>query len=132
MDYKTLAALLSKLPPGILCTSNGQGEVSGAVFGSARLLADGRLILGLSHNRTLKNLQLNPEACYISYAPGEILLNSKGIRLYLKLDSLETQGNNFDETVSLIEKNAGKYAAKTIKNVAIFAICSSRPLIDFN
>lgn len=131
MAQTELAKLLQDLPPGVLCTSDGKGDVDAAVFGSAQLQADGRFVVALGDNRTLRNLQQNPKAAYIAYRAGKTLLDSKGVRLHLELEKCAAEGPLFDEALAQVELNAGKYAARLIKTVAIFRIDAVRPLIEF-
>ncbi len=132
MNQEQLTLLLRELPHGVLCSSDGAGNVNAAVFGSAQLLADGQLVLGLGKNLTLKNLQRNPKATYVAYRVGNPIINSEGVRLYLELECFETTGPRFEKTIDSIEKQAGKFAARQTKTVAVFKINSIRPLIDIH
>ena len=132
MAENKLAEIFSEHPAGVLSTSDGQGNVNAAVFGSAKLVDPDHIVLGLGDNRTLANLQQNPNAVLLFYTLGRMVFDSRGARLYLQLEDLEQSGPLFTETVRDIEAKAGKMAARSIIAVVRFKVSAVRPLIDLH
>lgn len=133
MKRSNLLQLLKADPtPGVLCSSDGHGEVNAAVFGSVRLLDEQTLVVGLGDNRTLENLRTSPRATYIFFEPGPNLLAWQGARLYLEVVSFEDSGPLFDETVACASAAAGKSAASMLNSAVVFKINRVRPLVDLN
>lgn len=129
---KLLAMLADQQIPGVLCSSDGKGQVNAAVFGSVRLLDDQKIVVGLGDNRTLENLQKNPKATYIFYTPGQSVLTWQGARLYLKVIRFDKTGQLFDQVIADAEIAAGKMAASMLTNAVTFEINEVRPLIDLS
>ncbi len=127
---KLLQLLETHSTPGVLCSSDGHGDVNAAIFGSVRLLDEQTLTIGLGDNRTIENLRVNPRAAYIFYEPGPDILSWQGARLYLEAVSFENSGPVFEETVAFTTKAAGKNAAAMLKAAVVFKIISVRPLVD--
>ena len=50
---------------GTLSTADKAGKVDSAVFGSPRMTDEKTVVMGLGKNRTLANLQQNPNAVYL-------------------------------------------------------------------
>ncbi len=132
MTESKLAEIFAEYPAGVLSTTDGQGNVNAAVFGSARLVSADRIALGLGDNRTLANLRQNPQAVLLFYTLGRMVFDSRGVRLYLQLEDLLQSGPLFSETVRDIEAKAGKMAARSITTVARFKVSAIRPLIDLH
>ena len=108
---KIIALLGSNPPPGVLCSSDGAGEVNAAVFGSIHLLDDQHIAVGLGDNRTLDYLRKNPKATYIFYTPGKNPLAWQGARLYLLATAFENSGPLLERIVADTERIAGVMAA---------------------
>jgi len=49
---------------GVLATTNKAGQPNVAYFGSPKLMDDGTLVMGLGGNRSLANLEENPQAVF--------------------------------------------------------------------
>jgi hypothetical protein len=49
------------------------GCVNAAFFGSRRMADERTIVMGSSNNRTFKNLQENPQACFLVMEPGKAL-----------------------------------------------------------
>jgi hypothetical protein len=131
MDRNKLKTMLNDHHiPGILCSSNGEGDVNAAIFGSVRLLDKQSIVVALGDNRTLKNLHENSKATYIFFTPGQTLLAWQGARLYLETVSFEESGSLFDEIVAETRVSAGKRAAQMLKTAVVFKINDVRPLVD--
>lgn len=115
---------------GTLSTRGADDQLNAALFGSARLLEDGRLALILGDNRTLRNLRRHPQAVFLLARPGATLLAWQGVRLYLRLDGLESDGALFAALQAETARLAGRHAARRLQAVALFRIESTRPLLD--
>jgi len=118
-------------PTGVLSTSDKDGQVNSAIFGSCRLLDDDRVAVGLGDDRTLANLGQSAHATLLFATPGTTVFNWQGARIYLELTELVGSGPVFDQSISDIEQQAGKMAARMITTVALFKVTEVRPLIDF-
>lgn len=55
----------------------------------------------------------------------------KGVRLYLKVTEIETEGNKLEQIRTLIAEKAGPNAAKGIQAAVTFELLEIRPLADF-
>lgn len=129
---KSLTEYFNKQPRlGVLSTSNKAGEVDSAYFGSPRMIDDQTVMVALGKNKTLANLQENPNACYMIMEPGESIFEWKGLRIYLKMTKFETSGDNVDLMKKMISEKAGEAAGKMIYAAVTFSIANVRPLADF-
>lgn len=129
--------MLSNLPQllsnpnriSILSTIDGKGAPNMAIFGSVQI-KDDLIVIGLSENRSLKNLRLNPLAALMVLVPGSNILAYQGIRLSLECRVLEDSGSLLDEIRAEVSSQAGKAAARMIHFAACFTVLSSRPLVE--
>jgi hypothetical protein len=115
---------------GILGTADNQGQPNAAYFGSPRLMDDGTLVMGLSDNRTLKNLQENPLAVFFSITESPVTFTTPGFRLYLKVHDIQKEGPILDAVKEKIAEHAGPDAAKMIVAGVAFEITEVRALVD--
>lgn len=115
---------------GTLSTANRQGAVDSAVFGSPRMIDEKTVVIGSGNNRTLKNLQENPQAVFLIVEAGKTIMDWKGIRVYLRVKSLATSGEVLDTFRNQMAKVAGEAAAQMIHAVVTFEVTEIRPLID--
>ena len=115
---------------GILATADASGQPNAAYFGSAKLNDDGSLIVGLGNNRSLQNLEQNPQAAYILIEKAPVEFQTPGFRLYLKVRELQKQGGVLDGIRDAIAARAGADAAKRIQAAAILEVTSVRTLVD--
>ncbi|OEU62688.1 MAG: hypothetical protein BA870_02545 [Desulfuromonadales bacterium C00003094] len=113
-----------------LTTIAADGSPNTAIIGSAFMTDDSQVLIGLADNRTLQNLTANPKAVLLACRPGKTVLDWQGGRLYLELESMETEGDRFDEMVDRIRATAGRMAARSIRRLAICRISEMRPLVD--
>jgi hypothetical protein len=113
-----------------LGTSGADGTPNTAVIGSAFMADEDQLWIGLGDNRTAKNLRANPRAVLLVFRPGSTVLDWKGGRLYLELAALETEGERFDRMIERIRTTAGRFAARSIRQLAICRISEVRPLAE--
>lgn len=135
MPPESWRALLQDDGPkvGTLSTSDGNGNLNAALFGSVRLLAEGdQLAIALGDNRTLRNLRSHPAAVFLFARPGATLLEWQGVRLYLQLEELAETGELFAAMQAETERQAGRLAARRLRAVALFRIEAARPLLDLN
>jgi hypothetical protein len=116
---------------GTLSTSGKDGRVNVAYFGSPLMTDPKTIFMGLGNNRTLANLKENPWAAYMIMEPGNTLPEWKGVRLYLKVTEIETEGNKLEQIRRLIAEKAGPNAAKGIQAAVTFEVIEIRPLADF-
>ena len=115
---------------GTLSTAGKAGNVESAIFGSPRMTDGKTVVMGLGKNRTLVNLQQNPNAVYLIMEPGASIMDWKGIRVYLKVQNIATSGPVLDTFKTQMAKVAGEEAAKMIHAAVSFAVTEVRPLID--
>lgn len=131
MDRRQLMALVNRPTRlGSLSTSDGQGNLNAAVVGSARMVDDETLLLGLGDNRSLRHLRCHPRAVFLAFEPGPNLLAWQGARLYLELTAIDESGLLFERVVDKVRETAGEMAARTIRAAVSFRITAVRPLID--
>lgn len=116
---------------GVISTSNKDGDVDSAVYGSPRMIDDKTVIVALALGRTFANLQENPKAVFMVMEPGAGVLDWKGVRVYLKMREYVNSGQQFEMYKSQIAKVAGEQAAGMIQVLATFEVTEVRPLIDF-
>jgi hypothetical protein len=88
------------------------------------------VVMGLGRNRTLANLQQNPNAVYLIMEPGASIMDWKGIRVYLKAQNIATSGPVLDSFKAQMARVAGEEAAKMIYATVTFSVIEVRPLID--
>jgi hypothetical protein len=115
---------------GSLSTADKVGNVDCGVFGSPHMTDEKTVVMGLGNNRTLANLQQNPHAVYLIMESGATLMDWKGIRVYLKVQTISTSGQALDTFKARMAKVAGEEAAKMIHATVSFEIVEIRPLID--
>jgi hypothetical protein len=114
---------------GALATSNANGDVNAAVFGSPRMIDEDTVIMAIGDNRSFKYLQENPKASFIVIEPGKTPASWKGIRLYLEVDGFERYGEVLDSFRENIRKLAGNKSADAIQAAIRFKVLDVRPLI---
>ena len=115
---------------GTLSTADKTGNLDSGIFGSPRMADEKTVVMGLGKNRTLANLQQNPHAVYLIMEPGASIMDWKGIRVYLKAQTIATSGPVLDIFKAQMAKVAGEEAAKMIYAVVNFEVTEIRPLID--
>lgn len=132
MDRQALREMINRPEgrPGVLSTTDEEGQVNAAVFGSARLTDDGLLLLGLGENRSLANLRQQPQAVFTFFDPGAQPSAWTGARLYLEVARIDGEGQVFDRIVEGIRQVAGARAARRIRAAVLFRIVNIRPLVD--
>ena len=130
MDRKKVMEMFNKeTRVGALATSNNNGDVNAAVFGSPRMLDEETIIMAIGDNRSYQYLQENPKASFIVIEPGASPMEWKGARLYLEVDSFERYGEVLDSFREKIRKVAGNKSANAIIAAIRFKITDVRPLI---
>lgn len=131
VNHQDLAELINS-PDRIttLSTAGPDGTPNSAVIGSAFMADEDHLWIGLADNLTAANLAANPKAMLLVCRPGSTVLDWKGRRLYLELAALETQGSRYDLMVERIRTTAGRFAARSIRQLAICRISEVRPLAE--
>ncbi|MDD3574885.1 pyridoxamine 5'-phosphate oxidase family protein [Methanospirillum sp.] len=115
---------------GILSTADKSGHVNSGVFGSPHMTDEKTIVMGLSNNRTLTNLQQNPYAVYQIIEPGKAIDDWKGIRVYMVAVKIATSGEDLNKFKKQIAKVAGEDAAKMMMAQVVFEVTEVRPLVD--
>jgi len=115
---------------GVLSTADKSGHVDSGIFGSPRMTDEKTVIMGLSNNRTLANLQQNPHAVYLIIEPGTTITDWKGIRVYLVALQIATSGGGLDAFKSQIAEVIGKESADMMIALVTFEVTGVRPIVD--
>lgn len=126
-----LIKYFNKMPK--LCafaSADKKGKVNVAVFGSAMMVNEQTVIMGMMENRTIKNLQENPEAVFMIMEPGDSLAAWKGIRIYMKVKQIETSGETLAKIKAAIEQAVGKEPADATKYAVTLEPGEIRPIVD--
>lgn len=130
MDRKQVMQMFNKQTRiGALATTNKNGDVNTAVFGSPRMIDNETVIMAIGDNRSFRYLQENPKASFIVIEPGGSPTEWKGARLYLEMESFERYGELLDSFREKIRKVAGNKSANAIIAAIRFKIKDVRPLI---
>ena len=116
---------------GTLSTANKNGKVNVAYFGSPQMIDEKTVVVGLGKNRTLANLQENPNAVFMIMEPAETIPEWKGVRIYLKMTDCQTSGDKLDAIRSKIAEKGGEDAGKMIHAAVTLDVQEIRPLADF-
>ena len=131
MDRKELMEFFNHRPRNcLLITANGKGKVNAAVYGSPKMIDENTVVLSTRENRSYQYLRENPEAAIIVVEPGEISRTSKGVKVYLELTRIETEGELLNKFKEEVTGRAGKEAAEGVKAAIRFKITEVRPLVD--
>ena len=131
MDRKELMELFNRYPRiGTLSTTNNEGDVNVAIFGSPRMIDENTVVMGIGENRTFRNLERNPKAVFIVMEPGETALDWKGARVYLEATDMETEGEFYEHMKHDIAKAWGQEAADMVHAAIRFKITEVRSLVN--
>jgi len=114
---------------GTLGTADKNGQPNVAYFGSLRPMPDGTITVGLTNNRTLRNLEENPLAVFLILKEGPVTFQTPGYRLYLKVRDIHREGPVFVEIKEFISKHAGPEAARGIAAGVVFEVSEVRSLV---
>ncbi|MEW5912958.1 MAG: pyridoxamine 5'-phosphate oxidase family protein [Thermodesulfobacteriota bacterium] len=115
---------------GVLATADAQGQPNAAYFGSPRLSLEGELVMGLGANRSLANLEANPQAVFFVVQEAPVGFGTPGWRLYLKAKEIDRQGALLEQVRAAISAAAGEQAGRMIKAGVRFEVTQVRPLVD--
>ena len=128
---KDIVSYFNKRPRiGTLSTSDNNGNVDVAIFGSTRMVDENTIVFETAKNRTFENLLENPKAVFFILEPGQTMPDWKGIRVYLKMIGYSTEGIELNEAKEAVAKRAGSEAAKSIYATVKFEITEVRPVVD--
>ncbi len=131
MDRKQVMEMFNKRPRiGTLSTANMKGDVNVAVFGSPQMVDENTVVMGIGKNRSFEYLKENPRAVFIVMEPGETVDQWSGARVYLEAQTIDQEGNFYEEIKANIAKVAGNDAAKMIFAGVRFKITEVRPIMD--
>ena len=114
---------------GTLGTADKKGQPNVAYFGSLRPMPDGTITVGLTNNRTLRNLEENPLAVFFIVKEGPVTFQTPGYRLYLRVRGIHREGPVLDEVKEFITKHVGPQAASGIAAGVVFDVSEIRPLV---
>jgi hypothetical protein len=127
-----LMAYFNKQPRlGTLSTADREGRVNSAYFGSPFMVDAKTIVMGLTRNRTLANLQQNPRAVFLIMEPAKSLPEWRGVRVYVRMTACATEGESLETTRARIAAAAGEAAARAIHAAVTFTVEEIRPLADF-
>ena len=131
MDVRNLKELLEDQGSiAGLASADDAALPNAAVFGSPRVMEDGRVMVGLGDNRTWQNLQENKHALPLVFQPGAQIFSWRGVRAQLELDESYEDGPLFDRLIAGVEEEAGRMAAQATRRAVLFRVSGLRPLID--
>ena len=130
MDGKLMEYFNKQPRLGCLSTSGKDGKVDVACFGSPRMVNEKTVVMALRKNRTLDNLQRNPNAVFMIMEPAKTSAEWKGVRVYLKMKSCETSGETLEKMRAQTAKAVGEEAAKSIYAAVTFEVGEVRPIVD--
>ena len=131
MDRKELMGFFNKRPRNcLLCTANKNGAVNVAVYGTPKMIDENTIAFAARYRRSYKYLMENPKAAIIITEPGEIKHDSKAVRVYLELISVEKEGELLDQFKEGVASRAGQEAADALQAAMRFEITEVRPLVD--
>ena len=114
----------------ILATSNKSGSVNVAMFGSYQLVDDSSVLVMLGDNRSFQNLKENPHAACIVMLHGKTGMATDGCRLYMKVCTIEDEGEKWNDVREKIRARIGN-GADMLKHLVLFDIVEARPILDF-
>jgi hypothetical protein len=116
---------------GVISTSDKDGRVDSAVYGSPQMIDEKTVQVAFARGRTFANLLENPNAVYMIMEPGAGIMDWKGLRVYLKMQKFADCGPDLENYKSQMAKVVGEQAAGMIAALATFEVTEVRPLIDF-
>ena len=131
--YERLMPYFNKQPRLLtLSTSDKDGNVNAAYFGSPSMPDGKTIVMGSGSNRTLSNLRENPKACFLVMEPGETVPDWKGARIQVEMTECHTDGRKLEEIQAAVGAKVGMETAKQMIHAAlVFEIKDVRPLADF-
>lgn len=131
MSLKLMAYFNKQPRLGTLSTSGRDGKVNSAYFGSPYMVDEKTIVMGLTRNRTLSYLKENPNAVFTIMEPGDTLSEWRGVRVYVRMTGLATEGEQLERIKTRIAAGAGEAAARMIHAALTFEVQEIRPLADF-
>jgi hypothetical protein len=114
----------------MLATSDKSGKVNVAMFGSLMLVDDSSVLVMLGDNRSFSNLKENPQAACIITLPGKGGMATQGCRLYMKVRTIQEEGEKFKEVKEKIRAKIGG-GADMLMHLVMFDIVEARLILDF-
>ena len=76
------------------------------------------------------NLEKNRHATLLAFKPAEQIFAWQGVRAYLELERVESEGPLFEQLLAEVERQAGRMAARMVRHAVLFRITALRPLLD--
>lgn len=114
----------------LLVTSDGKGKVDAAVYGSPRMIDEETVVLASREGRSYRYLRENPEAALVVVEPGEMSRSSKGVRVYMRLTAIETEGDLLNKFREELSARVGKESAAAMRAAMRFKITEVRGLVE--
>jgi hypothetical protein len=99
------------------------------MFGSLMLVDDSSVLVMLGDNRSFSNLKENPQAACIITLPGKGGMATQGCRLYMKVRTIQEEGEKFKEVKEKIRAKIGG-GADMLMHLVMFDIVEARPILD--
>ena len=131
MNRKEIMEFFNQRPRNsLLITSNRKGKANVAVYGSPKMIDENTVVLSTRDSRSYQYLRENSEAVLMIAEPGEMTRKSKGIRVYLEVTAIETEGDLLNKFKTDVAGRAGKESAEALKAAIRFKITEVRPLVD--
>lgn len=115
---------------GTLGTADKNGQPNIAYFGSPQVQEDGSIVMGLGNNRSLQNLEENPQAVFLSLEESPVTFTTTGYRLYLNARTIDKEGELLAAVKKAIAEAAGQDAANMMVAGVVFEVTDVRPLVD--
>lgn len=129
MDRKEVMDFFNNTPRiGSLSTTDSNGNVNAAIFGSPQMINENTVVMGIGKNRTFLNLLENPKAVFLVVEPGESVMGWKGFRVYLEVETIDKEGDLFDQIKIGIARGVGEDAANMIHAAVRFTVTDIRNL----
>lgn len=121
----------NKIPRiGILSTASKDGRTNIASINSTRMIDKSTVEIDIGNCRTFTNLKENPYASFIIIEEGKSLMEWNGVRVYMKIKEIFTEGEKLIQAKTELEKKVGKAAADSIYATVVCEVYEIRPLID--
>jgi hypothetical protein len=131
MDRKELIEFFNKRPRNcLISTANNRGESNISVYGTPKMLDENTMVMAARDNRTYRNLKQNPKAAVMVVEPGEIKHQTKAVRIYLEVISIETEGELLQKFKKEVAERTGQKVADALRAAIRFEVTEVRPLID--
>ena len=131
MNREQLRQFIAAGRVGYLATASAAGAPNCAIIGSATMVDDNHLLMGLGDSRTLDNLRHNNRAVFTVAEAGDNITRWQGARLYVQVAEIVTDGALKEQVCAAVASAVGSAAAAAIAAAVRFEITDIRPLLAF-